>query len=270
LKNYIIKRTAKIFWKEAKMKTLTLIFCCLLLLAPCQAAENQSEQDQLKPEEIDKYISQQRVGIENYYNGQLIELGQRVQSEIRLLEVADEAVYASLAAQAEVAKWVLHIDSYGYLAPWYLAAEIERKLQLKDDYEPCDDFKDSIRNSPKRFAVAKSLIAERKSRISAQLEWEILKLEQHKQYALTDGLAQLEKQLKENVLIPKPEATHGMVTGILYSTDKPSATIDRKIVHQGDTIQGVNVVKIFRDKVVFAKKGRGWDQKVGEKPGASW
>lgn len=252
------------------MKTLTLIFCCLLLLAPCQAAENQPEQNPLKPEEIDKYISQQRIGIENYYNGQLIEIGQRVQSEIRLLEVADEAAYASLAAQAEVAKTVLQIDNYGNQAPWYLSAEIERKLQLKDDFEPCDDFKDSIRNSPKRFAVAQSLIAERESEILAHLERETLELEQHKQYALTVGLVQLEKQLKEDAMKPKPEATHGMVTGIIYSSDRPSAAIDRRIVHQGDTIQGVKVVKIFGDKVVFEKKGRGWDQKVGEKPGSSW
>lgn len=252
------------------MKPLILTFCCLLLLAPCQAAENQSEQNRLQPEEIDSYISQQRSNIENYYGGQLVELNQRAESEIRLLEVADDAVFASLAAQADVARWVLHIDSYGYQAPWYLAAETERKLQLKDDFEPCDDFKDSLRNSPKRFAVAQSRIADRKSRILAQLEWEAVKLEQHKQYALTDGLAQLEKQLKEDVMKPKQRATHGMVTGIIYSADRPAAAIDRKIVHEGDAIGGVKVVKIYRDRVVFGKKGKGWDQKVGEKPGSSW
>ena len=78
------------------MKPLILVFCCLLLLAPCQAAENQ-----LKPEEIDSYISQLRCNIESYYDGQMVELHQRAESEIRLLEVADGADDTSLAAQAE-------------------------------------------------------------------------------------------------------------------------------------------------------------------------
>ncbi len=236
------------------MKNLILIVGCLLILVPCQAAE-QEEQNQWQLENIEKYISQQRHNIENYYKGQLVELNQRAESEIRLLEVADKAVYAGLAAQAEAAKTVLNIDSSEY-----------RMLQIKDDGE----FADSIKKSPVRFAVAQSLIAERKSRILANLEWEVVKLEQRKQYALTAGLERLEKRLKENLLKPKPEVTHGVVTGILYCPDKPSAVIDNKIVHEGDTIKGVKVIKIFKDKVVFEKKGRGWDQKVQEKPASYW
>jgi len=258
------------------MKTLTLIFGCLLLFVPCQAAENQleqKEQNRQQFEEIEKYISQQHRNIENYYRGQLVEIKQRAQSEIRLLEVADKAVYASLAAQAEVAKVVLHIDNYGYRAPWYLVAETERMLQLKDDFdehESYGDFEDSIKKSPKRFAVAQSQITERKNQILANLEWETVKLEQQKQYALTTGLSQLEKQLKEDALKPKPQATHGVVAGILYSADKPSAAVDRKIVHEGDTIHGATVVKIYKDKVEFEKNGKRWEQKVQQAPAAYW
>lgn len=247
------------------MKNLILIVGCLLVFIPCQAAE-QKEQNQWQAEDIENYISRQRHNIENYYKGQLVELNQRAESELLLLETTDAAIYASLAAQAEVAKTVLNIDSYGYLAPWYLASETERMLELKDD----GDFEDGITKSPKRFAVAQSLMAERKSRILANLEWETVKLEQRKQYALTAGLERLEKRLKENLLKPKPEVTHGMVIGILYSSDKSSAIIDGKMVHEGDTINGVTVVKIFRDKVVFEKKGKGWDQKVQEKPASYW
>lgn len=263
------------------MKTLILILSYLLLVIPCQAAENRPEQEkqnQQRFEEIEKYISRQRRDIENYYRGQLVEIKLRAQSEIRLLEVADKAlcgsagstIYANLAAQAEVAKVVLHIDNYGYRAPWYLAAETERMLQLKDDFESYDDFEGSLENSPKRFVVAQSLIAERKNQILAKLEWETLKLEQRKQYALTIGLALLEKQLKENVLKPKPEVTHGVVIGILYSSDKPSAIIDNKIVHELDTIHGVTVVKIYKDKVKFQKNGKRWEQEVQQTPAAYW
>lgn len=263
------------------MKTLNLILVrsmarsvacatcaiCLLLLIPCQAAENQQQ-----PDEIDKYISQQHRNIENYYQGQLIELNQRAQSEIRLLDVADKAIYAgsgetanaNLAAQAEVAKVVLHIDNFGYRAPWYLVDETEKILQLKDDFE------DSIKEPSKRFAVAHSRITERKNQILANLEWETAKLLRQKQYALTDGLAKLEKQLREDAVKPKPEATHGVVTGILYSAERAAAVVDRKIVHQGDTINGVKVVKIFRDKVEFERKGKKWTQTVQQKPASYW
>ena len=290
------------------MKTLILILGCLLLVIPCQAAEKQPEHQKKELEEVEKYISRHRRGIENYYNGQLFELKLRAQSEIRLLEVADKAVYASLAAQAEVAKVVLHIDDYGYRAPRYLVAKTERMLQLKGD-ESYSVFEDSIKESPKRFtmahswrsdvnsldyftfaqswtddgdfadiikksskrfAVAHSQIAERKNRILAKLGWETVTLEQRKRYALTDGLAQFEKRLKEDVLKPKPKATRGVVTGVLYSMYKPSAIVDHKIVHEGDTIHGVTVVKIYKDKVKFSKKGKYWEQEVRQTPEAYW
>lgn len=254
------------------MKTLILILGCLLLVIPCQAAEKQPEHQKKEFEEVEKYISRHRRDIENYYNVQLVELKLRAQSKIRLLEVADKAVYASLAAQAEAAKVVLQIDDYGYgyRAPWYLAAKTERMLQLKDEHESHGHLQDSIKKSPKRFAVAHSQIAERKNQILAKLEWETVNLEQRKQYALTDGLAQFEKRLKEEVLKPKPKATRGVVTGVLYSTDKPSAVVDHKIVHEGDTIHGVTVVKIYKDKVKFSKKGKNWEQEVRQTPEAYW
>ncbi len=252
------------------MKTLILIFGCLLLsVIPSQAAEKQqqlSDPDQQlaqpQVEEIEKYIARLRQGIENYYAGQLIEVQQRAEAEIRLLEVADKAVYAGLAEQAEVAKVVLHINNYGYRAPWYLEAETERMLQLKDKYNKL--------KSPERFAVAQSRIAESKSDVLAKLAYETADLERQKNYALTVTLPELEKRLKEDQLKPEPKPTHGVVAGIVYSEDKPSAIIDRKIVHEGDVIYGATVVKIYRDSVKFSKKGKNWEQKVQQTPEAYW
>jgi hypothetical protein len=224
-------------------------------------------------EEIEKYIARLHQGIENYYTNQLIEVKQRVEAEIKLLEVADKPVYAGLAGQAEVAKTVLHINNYGYRAPWYLESETERMLQLKDDfdeYKLYGDFADSIKNSPKRFAVAQSRIAERKSDILTKLAYETADLERGKNYALTITLPKLEKQLKQDLLTPEPKPTHGMVTGIVYSADKPSAIIDHKIVHEGDVIHGATVVKIYRDSVKFSKKNKNWEQKVQQAPEAYW
>jgi len=233
---------------------------------PSQAAEKQQqvEEQNQKLEEIEKYIARRHREIENYYTDQLIEVKQNSQAEIRLLEVADKPVFASLTGQAEVAKVVLHINDYGYQAPWYLVAKTERMLQLKDD------FGDSFEISSKRFAVSQSQIAERKNDILAKLECETADLERQKNYALTVTLPKLEKRLKQDLLKPKPEPTHGLVTGIVYSADKPSAIVDRKIVHEGSVIHDATVVKIDRDKVTFSKKGKNWEQKVRQSPEAYW
>jgi hypothetical protein len=58
----------------------------------------------------------------------------------------------------------------------------------------------------------------------------------------------------------KTEAGHVELTGILYSQDNPAAVIDNKIVHEGDVIDGVKVVKIHKSAVEFEKNGAKWTQ----------
>ena len=61
--------------------------------------------------------------------------------------------------------------------------------------------------------------------------------------------------------------TFGLVTGICYSRDKPSAVINNKtIVYEGDTIDGVTIVKIYKDKVEFTKDGKSWALKIIKLP----
>jgi len=253
------------------MKILILIFVCLLFM-PCQAAERQNQQQTGEPnqqKEIEQYIACRHNEIENYYKGRLIEVQQRAQSEIILLEVAETATSvspASLAAQARVAEAVLCIDGYGCSR----AGETERMLPGKYERKSYFVYQDSIDKSPQQFAEAHCRIAERKSHILAKMEWETVNLEQKKQYALTIGLSQLEKQLKEDVIRPQSKATNDVVTGVLYSEDKPSAIVDHKIVHEGDTIDSVTVVKIYKDKVEFEKNNKKWEQKVQQSPEANW
>lgn len=52
------------------------------------------------------------------------------------------------------------------------------------------------------------------------------------------------------------------VRDIVYSADKPSAVIDTQIVHVGDTIHGVTIIKINRDSIEFEKDGKTWVQKI--------
>ena len=76
--------------------------------------------------------------------------------------------------------------------------------------------------------------------------------------------------LKENTVTTKPKPTHGIVGGILYDKDNPSAIIDSKILKEGDTIHGVKVIKIYEDKVEFEKNSKRWTQKAGETADTAW
>ena len=67
------------------------------------------------------------------------------------------------------------------------------------------------------------------------------------------------------VEIPQTEISKTIkliVKGILYSEDNPSAVIGNQIVHEGDTIRGVSVIKISYDSVEFEMNGKRWTQKV--------
>jgi len=67
-----------------------------------------------------------------------------------------------------------------------------------------------------------------------------------------------------------PLAAERMVTGIVFSPDRPSAVVGSQVLYEGDTTQGVTVVRIYRDKVQFEKDGAKWTQAVNEKPAPHW
>lgn len=87
----------------------------------------------------------------------------------------------------------------------------------------------------------------------------------------------LPAQMRNPLVIPKPipvatpedaEAVEVAlipqlsVRGIVYSDKKPSAIIDDTIVLEGQSVNGVKVVKVTRDAVEFEKDGKRWTQGV--------
>jgi len=63
----------------------------------------------------------------------------------------------------------------------------------------------------------------------------------------------------------------GVVKGILYTMDNSSTVqIDDQLVHIGEVIYGVEVVKINQFDVEFRRKGYTWKQKVRQKPDPAW
>lgn len=53
-----------------------------------------------------------------------------------------------------------------------------------------------------------------------------------------------------------------IVKGIVYSEGNPSAVIGNQIVHEGDTVLDVAIIKINENSVEFEANGKKWTQKV--------
>jgi len=259
------------------MKKKTVVICILVVstvLWPAVYAAsngNKTTQDSRKErlEQIDRYISQLRRDIENNYAARLAELQARQQTAVRLLEVTNKVPYALSAVQTEFAKTVLEINDYGFHAPWYLRAKTERMLQpkgLRDNL----NYIGRVKQSWRQFAIAECRIAQRKNEILAGFAWTFAELEREKNYALSVRLIGLDRQLRENLAVVKPEPKHGVVTGIIYSVDCPVAIVGGKILHEEDSADGVTVLKIYPDQVEFKKGSGTWTQKVQQSPAAYW
>jgi hypothetical protein len=55
-----------------------------------------------------------------------------------------------------------------------------------------------------------------------------------------------------------------IVTAIVYGEESASAVVSGNVVHEGDTVEGCKVVKIYQDKVEFERKGKLFSKKVNE------
>ena len=74
----------------------------------------------------------------------------------------------------------------------------------------------------------------------------------------------------DNVQFTTSPAQRGVVKGIIYNMKNPTALIDGNIAKEGDDINGVTVVKIYKDKVIFKKNRKQWEQRVHERPNPAW
>ncbi len=62
----------------------------------------------------------------------------------------------------------------------------------------------------------------------------------------------------------------GVVTGIVRSQDSSTAVIGTQVVREGESIDGVTIVKIHDDKVEFEKEGVRWTQALNQPPSPQW
>lgn len=68
----------------------------------------------------------------------------------------------------------------------------------------------------------------------------------------------------------RPDVQKGRVTAIMYSSAKVSAIVGSRLVHEGDTLGDVKVVKIEKHRVHFRKRGIQWSQTLQDQPSKNW
>ena len=67
---------------------------------------------------------------------------------------------------------------------------------------------------------------------------------------------------EQNTAIATEGSDQWVVKGIVFSQTKPSAIINNQILSEGDTLDGITVVKISKETVEFEQDGKQWTQSV--------
>lgn len=207
-----------------------------------------SEQRKQQAKAIEKDIDGMRKRAEARYARQIEELRRQTAEQIEQFEKTERANLAKAALKTTA----IFRNVVGSAQPGYTLN------------------KDGLWVSDAQAAEMGKRIEAKKSELQKNLEVEIARIEKVRQRAVTVGLTDLKKRLEADLLRPRPTETVGMVSGIVYGRQKKSALINREIVHEGDIIYGVKVVRIDRKKVAFQKGDSKWDQTVGGIPETFW
>lgn len=212
------------------------------------------------PGQIEQSVTRRKQDIGNYYDAQLLELGLKMDEELKLLATADETEGAALLTQALAIEEIIDIyDGGGQVYP--------KKIQGRWRWSRQ---RITAAQAARRYAEAQANIAERKSYCISRYKSEMALLKKNQKYASTTGLDKYAQRLKEQAGKKIKKAPANVVKGILYCKDKPSCIINGKIHYVGDEIDNVKIKNIHRKQVVFERGRKTWKQRVGQKANKAW
>ena len=241
------------------------------LIAPAlgqPTAQTVTDEQKAKLDKIDKSVEWQRQRINCDYAIQLDEMRVKKANELLHLEV----INPDLTVRGGFVGWAGYIQNCLEL----------RGVDLMDDPQFAETFREiyggggglsaaeRLNLTPRLLAIAENRFADEKSRAMGRFSAAELQLEKERNDALNIRLSQYSKQLNNSELNPPQVKPAGLISGILYSADKPAAIVGPKIVYQKDKLGNVRVVKINFDTVEFDKNGHSWTQKIGEEPSSIW
>ena len=230
--------------------------------------ETRIKHQQERLQTIEMRANQKRKQIEECYSRRLKELETRKNATLTSIESQAWAKYnQKLKHKTATTEESISTESYvttnGYLIGY---GKSEKKCETN-----------VVGNPAREYADKQQQLTKIKNDSLAEYNQELINIENKRQYDLTqiDKWEKLQKSyvycairdIKEE---SKPEI-RGLVTGIMYSKNSPSAIIGhRKIIHEGDTIYGVKVIEIYKDKILFKKDNTSWTQSIQESPAPYW
>jgi hypothetical protein len=243
----------------------------LVVIAPAlgqPTTQTVTDEQKAKLDKIDKSVEWQRQRINYDYAIQLDEM--RVKKANELLHL--DAINPDLTVRGGFVGWATYIQN---------ALDL-RGVDLMDDPQFAETFRDiyggngglsaveRLNLTPRLLAIAEDRFAEEKSRTMGRFSADELQLEKERNEALNIRLTQYSEQLQYSELNPMQVKPAGLISGILYSADRPAAIVGPKIVYQEDKLGDVRIVKISVGAIDFDKNGHSWTQKIGEAPSSMW
>jgi hypothetical protein len=226
-----------------------------------------TDEQKAKFEKTDIYIEQQRQKINDDYANQLDEIRAKKANELLRLENINPDLYVR-GGFFGWAGYVQNVLDLGGIDLFEDSQFAETFRDLRDNGRGLTTV-EQLDLTPRLLAIAMDRFAAEKSRALRGFNAAERQLEQERISALNIHLSRYNEQVRYVELNPPQAKPSGMISGILYSADKPAAIVGPKIVYQGDKLGNVQAVKIDRDTVEFDKSGKTWKQKVGEAPSSS-
>jgi len=250
-----------------------------LLKTDEEQIEEKLKRHEERLEAIEKEYAQKRQEIEEHYLREFSKLELWSKQVLSCLESEEKVAFAEF--NQKVKHTVSEISGYkstsgytrthGYMAP---SGYITSHGNIESGGYSSTTEEKFVKGDPSGEYVSRMCsIADAKTKTLKELERHFKRLQKRR----VSDLAELEKAKsleKANLLSVirslKAKPTHGLVTGTLCGNENSSVIIDGKILEEGDTIHGVTIIKILKNKVKFEKNGQMWMQKTGEAPAPKW
>lgn len=211
-----------------------------------------------KIEETEADFERRKQKIEEHYAGRFRVLRENAETAIKKLDYPDNTSSTRFVEQLNNA-----ISANGNVsADGFRTETKETRVVGKPDI--AYELKVSQLNK-----AADDLISEYKlvcEHFERQKACDLSDLEKEKKLALASIRHQASKEPAQPIAPKAP----GTVTGILSSDGGPLTIINGNVFSEGQSINGVKVIKINQDSVEFENAGSHWSQKVNEPPSINW
>lgn len=234
---------------------------------------------------IEEQAAQKRQQIEEFYLQKCRELQIRTEEEVKSLDSEEKIAWAELNQK------LTHIETttnesaiaIGYVVPNNQNVNMGVVDSRVNEYAVGHIISEKtsetnvVNNPAKEFASKQQQITETENRILTHYKKELAHFQRWRQFEL-GKIEKWEKRQKSYVstsirdITAKPKSeVFGLVSSILYSEDNPSIILGNKVIkHEGDTIDGIVIEKVYKDRVDFVKNGKKWTQKIRETPCPEW